>query len=189
MGFVAFISVAPLFLAIALAFCGRWHGAGYKDELTGNHTGWPKYGRQISTVVMVLVMAAANYATFGIWWLALSGGVLSAYGFATGHGRFYAMNGANLADPNPEWIERIFGWMYRGDITKPAYSWFCMGIKGLLVGVATAPLGLLLAIVYPAAYWFSFKVMKNESESAEWISVGAAGFLAGLTIVIGVYHG
>lgn len=159
-------ALAAAFIAL-FAFAGRAHGAG----------GWPSWAKPVSKVLFGLSFAAANFLLFGIWWLALLGGALTFFGLSTGHGRFFAMQGANIADPNPEWIEEyIASWAYRGDITKPAYSWFCMGIKGLMIGLAAAPYGLALAVLWPLAYYLSFKFW-NDSAPAEWMSATCAGMV------------
>lgn len=165
-------------LASIMAVAARMHGAAKRDEVTGALTGWPMAGRIISTAIFGLAFAYASFMTFGIWWLALIEGLVSVAAFSTGHGRVYAMTGANLNDPNPEMLEKLFGWLYRGDISKPLYSWYIMGLKGLFIGLAAAPFGIFLAVLWPLAYWASF-YFKNDSAPAEW----ASGLFAGMVIV------
>jgi hypothetical protein len=94
-----------------------------------------------------------------------------------GHGRFYAMNGANLVDPNPETIETYIQKLYKGDITKPLYSWVCMGTKGALIAL---PLGLAAAacnaILWPLFYYVGHRIIKKP-EWAEILSGAGLGFL------------
>lgn len=157
--------IAILYLVL-MGFAGRAHGKG----------GWPKWCKIAAKAVLGLSFAVTNYALFEIWWLAILAGILSAVGLSLGHGRFYNMQGANLDDPNPEKIERFVAIFYKGDITKPAYSWVCMGMKGLLIGLAAAPFGLVLAIAWPLCYWLSFKYTE-DSPVAEVLSCLFAGIV------------
>lgn len=134
--------------------------------------------------LFALPFGCAAYISTGSALIGFVGYALSYFGMQTGHGRFYAMKGANLADSNPEFIERyIASWAYRGDITKPAYSWFCMGIKGLIIGLAAFPFGLALAVLWPLSYWASIK-LENDTAMAEWLSGGFAGIV--LTLALSV---
>lgn len=177
----AIINAASSLFVFLMAVSGRAHGAASKDE-HNNPTGWSKWMRLASAILFGLAFAVVDFVLFGIGSLALFAGALTFYGLSTGHGRFFAMKGANLADPNPEWIERnIAPWVYHGDITKPAYSWVCMGIKGLMIGLAVPPAGLLLAILWPALYALSFR-LKNDSAPAEWLTGAAAGLVLIVTL-------
>lgn len=162
-----------------MAFAGRAHGAAVIDEVTGKPTGWPSWGRLAATILFGVSFAAVNYELYGLWKLALALGALSAAGLATGHGRFYAMQGANLSDPKPEQIEWVivplftmFGWK----VDKPIYSWVCMGVKGLMIGAAAGPVGFSLAFLWPLAYSVSFRV-KHDSAPAEWTTGGFAALV------------
>lgn len=159
-----------LLLIPLMSVAGRAHGAG----------GWPSWARPASTILFAVAFALAAYSISP--WLAPLG-LLSSFGLTTGHGRFYAMEGANVTDPNPEWIERyIASWAYRGDITKPAYSWFCMGTKGLMIGLAAGPFGLVLAGLWPLAYSLSFRFWK-DSAPAEWMTGAFAGWAIVCTLI------
>ena len=186
MPFAPALVLSALYVVL-MSFAGRAHGAATEDELTGKPTGWPTWGRTAATVLVALSFAAANYLLFAVWWLALLSGALSAAFFSTGHGRFYDMKGANLNDPKPEWIEKyIASWAWRGDLASPRYSWFCMGVKGLGVGLAAAPFGLALAYAWPALYAWSFRT-KNDSAPAEHATGAAAGAVVILSVLAGVF--
>lgn len=114
--------------------------------------------------------------------------ILTIWGFIAmqlGHGRFFAMQGANLADPKPEQIETFIQKVYKGDITKPVYSWLCMGAKGFLIAL---PLGFSAAVanalLWPLAYYIGFRKL-NDGAYAE---VLAGGFLGSL-IWASLWHG
>lgn len=145
-----------------MAVAGRAHGAGWK------------HGRIISLVILGLSMALASYDFNGDEVISFLGGVLSACVFSMGHGRFYNMQGANLDDPKVELIEEFVQLFYKGDITKPLYSWYCMGVKGLGIGLICAPAGLLLALAWPLCYWISFK-RTNDSALAEYLTGACVG--------------
>lgn len=175
---------------VLMSIAGRAHGAATHDEVTGEPTGWPSWGKLASSIAFSLSFATVNYLTFHLWWLALIGAALTWVMFNTGHGRFFAMQGANLNDPNPEWIEKnIASWAYKGSITKPAYSWFCMGVKGLGVGLAAAPLGILLAFFWPLSYHLSWKIA-NGTEVAEWLrGIFSALLIVAALFLLANYHG
>jgi len=158
------------------SLAGRAHGA-------GENAGWPSWARTASTVIFAFGFGGANYLLFGIWWLALAGGALSAFGLATGHGRFYGMQGANLKDPNPEWIERrLVMWWYPGDISKPLYSYVCMAVKGAIIGAAVFPFGLLLILLWPICYDIGFHFWRDSAQ-AERMSGACAGLVLSLALI------
>lgn len=174
--FIAFILVVALF-SVAL----RAHGSATIDEVTGLPTGWPNWDKWAAKILLSLSMAGANYAMFNMWWIALLCAPLTFFGVATGHGRWFGMQGANLSDPNPEFIEKVFGWLYRGDISKPGYSWFCFGIKGVWI---TAPLGfpaLAMAFLWPFSYYLSMKY-ESTTEYGEWLTGAFLGALLFITL-------
>jgi hypothetical protein len=97
-----------------------------------------------------------------------------------GHGRFYAMKGANLNDPNPEKIEALPRGVYNKlglSLQSPGYSWWCMGLKGLVIG------GVPACLAWPFAYAVSFK-LTNDSEQAEYTTGGFAGFDIAVKIIL-----
>lgn len=175
------LNVASVLLIPAMCILGRAHGAGTTDELE-QPTGFPSWARTASAVAFMLVFALA--ASTAHWWLTPLG-LAALFGLTTGHGRFFAMNGANLADPEPEVIETYFVmWWYPGDIAKPLYSWVCMGIKGFFIGAAAFPFGLLFIILWPTAYWLSFKKLTPPTSAhAEWMTGAIAGAGAAARII------
>lgn len=169
-----------------MAVAGRAHGSATKDEVTGVPTGWPSWDKTAAMIVFGVAFAWANYSLFDLWWLALLSGAASVLALNTGHGRFFAMDGANLNDPNPEKIEKyLVLWWYPGDITKPLYSWVCMGIKGLLVGLAAFPYGLSLAVLWPLSYYLStrFSLGQDKTCAAEWLR----GVFSGMVVIASVF--
>lgn len=158
-----------IILTTLAAFAGRAHGV-------GKEAGWPSWARVASVIYMSALFGITNYYLFGILWLAPLAAFLTGWAFSTGHGRVYVMKGANLTDPNPEKLETLFGWIWQGPIDRPAYSWFIMGLKGLIMGLGIIPFGLLLYIIWPACYSWSFKKY-NDSAPAEWASCGFAGLI------------
>jgi len=171
----ALIAFAALCVVAIYSLAGRAHGAGELEADGVTPTGWPSWARTAAVVFFGITFAGVNYLLYGFWWLALFVGALTAFGITTGHGRFYAMRGANLADPDPEFIEKyLVGWWYKGNIATPLYSWVCMGVKGAMVGVAIAPFGCALALLWPACYSIGLRFC-GSSAPAERMSGGSAG--------------
>lgn len=169
---IIFSILLVLFITAVSALAGRAHGSG-----------WSSVGRVAAKIWLGSLMGLGCYLLYGVWWLALLGVGLSIWAFSTGHGRVYAMYGADLRDPNPEVLERIFGRFWKGPINRPAYSWYIMGLKGGLVSFPIFPIGLLMCFLWPLSYYWSFKNY-NSNELAEWASCGFAGFLAATIIAV-----
>lgn len=152
-------------------------------------------------IVFALPFGGIAYFSSGSVVIGIIGALVSYLGFQTGHGNFYAMNGVSLTNDDPELIEILripvfngFGnspmWSTRttsfgvrplyvrlgGDIHKPLYSWVCMGVKGTIVGLAAFPAGLLLALLWPFAYWLSFRVLKPADSATGECMVGAFAY-------------
>lgn len=108
--------------------------------------------------------------------------IFSYVAMQLGHGRVYGMNGANLTDPKPEAIEAIVQKLYTGDITKPIYSWLCIGLKGFLIGL---PLGILAgclnALWWPFSYWLGMKKL-GDGAYAEIAAGAGVGILVWLSV-------
>lgn len=172
--------LACILVTLLGALAGRAHGG-------GTVAGWPAWGRIVSVIYLSALMGLANWMLFGFYAVAALATALTAFAFSTGHGRFFAMQGADLTDPNPEVLEKLFGWLYWGDIAKPAYSWFMMGIKGFLIGAAVLPFGIVLAGALPTLYSWSFKTYK-DSKPAEWFSGSVIAALAAGVILWGTHE-
>lgn len=155
-------------VTVISAFAGRAHGGGW--DLS--------WDRVAAKIWLGLIMFTGNLALYDLWWLALPVASLTVWAFSTGHGRVWGMKGANMADVNRERLEKLFGGLWGGRITKSSYSWFIMGLKGLFIGLAIAPIGFLMSILWPAAYYYGFRIKSNRNDLAEFISCGFAGLLA-----------
>lgn len=154
-------------IALLMVVSGRMHGIG---------SSWM---RTFSTVAFAVAMAVACSHLFGIWYAPLA--LISVRAFKFGHGNFYQMQGVALDADHPETIERygarwVWQKIFRGSIHTPAYSWWCMGLKWLLVGIVIPPLGLTFALFAPAAYQFSFHFTKLNA-LAEWLTTIYAGMI------------
>jgi hypothetical protein len=146
----------------------------------------PKWAGGVPEMLFGAAFGYAAYLATGLWWLGMAGAIWSWLWMETGHGNIYRMTGIDGKFPDaPERIERWGGrWLFErlgGRITTPAYSWWCMGIKGLMIGLPAAPAGLLLAILWPASYWIGHRV-ERQPEVAEWLS----GLMAGAVIALSV---
>lgn len=152
--------VVPALIAVAIS--GRMHGIGNSVL------------RLLSYPFLGFGMLLAT-ATLHGWIAAVIGTAICLLAFALGHGNFFAMNGAPLSGDAPEEIERYGArWIFQalfGDaaIYHPAYSWWCMGTKWMLIGLCAVPYGLLLGLIGPMAYAASFRYLKT-SAGAEWFT-------------------
>lgn len=139
----------------------------------------------LSGVLFGAVFGLTAYHVYGHWVAGLVGFLISWRGFEFGHGTFYKMDGYNrAAHPRKQTIEYIvepFFNLFKIDKHQASYSWVCMGTKGLLIGAAAGWYGVLLAIIWPFAYWVGHRVEK-QPEVAEWIS----GMFAGVVVVMAI---
>lgn len=177
-----------LIILCAMFAAGRCHGIGVDADVTNKLVLW--FDQQTRWLSYVLVTLAYGYAaaTFlGIYAAPL--GLLSAVGLSLGHGRFYAMEGANTADPEPELIEKYWALPIFNrlglKITTPAYSWFCMGSKGLIINTPNTVFSPAGAFLWPTLYAYSFKRF-NTSAVAEYLTTGTAGIL--IILLINLNH-
>ncbi|MEA4836864.1 MAG: hypothetical protein VB101_01075 [Rhodospirillaceae bacterium] len=160
-------------LPLILALVARLHGGGL----------WPDFPKLPLKILFGAPFGAAAYLLTGSPVVGLIGWAVTATAYAVGHGTVYGMRGYDSPrDPNR--IERLeliirpiwqaVGW----DISRPAYSWAVMGVKGLLIGLPTGPGALALAVLWPASYWIGRRVEADRNEVAEWVSGCAAGCVA-----------
>lgn len=149
-----------------LTAAGRSHGIG----------GWAVL-KWFSYVAFTLSIGYGTYLLYGIYFTPLA--LISAVGLASAHSRFFEMQGANLTTKT-SWIETYFvlSW-YKGDQSIPLYSWICMVMKGLLIGLPIFPFGLILVPLWPASYVVSFRYF-NTSAIAEYLT----GYYAGVALCL-----
>jgi len=178
-------SIITLAVTLVMAFAGRAHGHENDSGVAG---AWPRWCRTVSLAAFALLFGSASAVLWGHGWMVFDG-IWSASIFALGHGNVFAMRGAQdgIGNPpsTPELIERWGGrWIYttifRGDIHHPIYSWWIMGLKGLLIAlpIGLSAIGFMLA--WPAYYWISFREVDGTSATAEW----ATGTFSGLTVML-----
>jgi hypothetical protein len=116
--------------------------------------------------------------------------VWSWFFMKAGHGNAYHDGTEKDAFPDRfqkpiDYVARPVCNLLKWEIRGTAYCRLFMGFKGLMIGLPLFPFGLALAVAWPLAYAISFRVLKQKSMPAEWMS-GAA---AGLAISAGVYFG
>lgn len=167
-------------LPVVMAFLARLSGGGMFA---------PKIWSRLPEVLFAVPFGVYAWIEYG-WYWGVVGFVCSCYAMEMGHGTFYAMNGYNDHNresdkPRIQTLEKVFRPLYirlGGNIMKPAYSWYMMAIKGMLIGLPAAPWGLLLAALWPLSYWIGHRVEKN-AEVSEWVSGMAAGLVLALAFV------
>lgn len=121
---------------------------------------------------------------------------ISLVAMEMGHGTVFTMTGYrdNNRDPDEadkpriQTIEKIFRPIYvffGGDIYKPLYSWYIMGIKGFLIALPLGPYALLNAVCWPVSYWIGRRVEHDINEVGEYLS---GVFLASIMILFLQIH-
>lgn len=165
-------------LPLILALIARLHGGGL----------WPDFPKLPLKILFGAPFGAATYLLTGSPAAGLIGWVVSASAYALGHGTVYAMRGYD-SPSDPTRIERLELivrpiWVMAGwNIHSPAYSWACMGLKGALIGAATGPGALALAVLWPASYWVGRRAEADINEVAEYLSGCAAGCVVLATLL------
>lgn len=146
-----------------------------------------KVWSRLPEIIFAVPFGYCAYHTSGLWYVGLIGFITSYFAMEMGHGTIYGMTGWRSDDPDRiQTIEKIVRPIYiklGGNIYNPLYSWVCMGLKGLLIGLAAFPFGLLLAALWPFSYWIGHRVEKNPAV-AEWVSGMMAGLVIYLTLTV-----
>lgn len=163
-----------LLLVPSMAFLARASGGGlFADRV------WSR----LPELLFSLPFGYAAYATTGRWWMGMIGWLWSFVAMELGHGTVYGMSGYRSGVAGRiQTIERLVRPIYTrlgGSIYHPLYSWLCMGLKGLLIGLPLGIFAPLIAVLWPAAYWVGHRV-ENQPEVAEWLS----GMFAGLVVFL-----
>lgn len=181
-----FIAVLLVLVAIVGGYIGRQAGGGklgtWLVYQAGTRFGawWGSAASRLPEIIFALPFAIL---------LGWPGAPISYLGIESGHGNTWRMTGVDGKFPDrPSSTEKWGGrWLFQrlgGDIHKPIYSWWIMGIKGLWIGLPAFPFGLLNAVWWPAAYWINFRLLKRPgSPLAEWLSCGGAWVLLALSIL------
>lgn len=141
--------------------------------------------------VFALPFGVVAYLLAGNPLLAVIGYFVTYLGMQLGHGNFYKMVGVNPTRDNPEKIEKLIRPIFTklgGKLYNPFYSWVCMGVKGLIIGLAAFPFGFTLAVLWPLAYWLGWRIW-NGTLMGEWLSGAFAGLVLYNAIFLGVYNG
>lgn len=157
---------ANLLLIPFMAFMARCAGASW----------CPKW--LPAELIFALPFAFVAYTYDSPFHFAVMALVWSYIGMQLGHGNFYNMRGVAVDNDQPEKLEELVRPIYTafgGNIHKPLYSWACMGFKGFFLAL---PLGFLpalaLAILWPFAYFWGFRLFDDSAE-AEVLSGAFAG--------------
>jgi len=142
---------------------------------------WNKVRQWAETCFALGFALAGARLGFGVAALAL---VWTYLMFQTGHGNFYAMKGVNPLNDDPEKLETVarpIANKLRIDIYHPAYSWLCMGLKGLAIGLFAFPFGLLLAFLWPVSYYIGMRRL-GDGAYAEVMAGAFAGTIVWLSL-------
>lgn len=171
--------VYPL-LILGVAISGRLHGIGTLQ-----------HGRWLSYLLLGLGIFVFSKVLYG-WEYAAFTTIISLWAFSFGHGNFYQMKGVSLLADVPENIEKwgarsswqnVFG---KDSIYKPAYSWWCMGLKWSLVSLPLGAYGAPMAILGPLAYSIGFGLAPTTTRIADWLKTAFLAFFMGLVFVANI---
>lgn len=153
-----------MFQPVLLSILARMSGGGFGASKFWSHL--PEL-----TFASVIAYYAAVYSHTD--WFFVPAVLWSFFAMETGHGTFYAMDGYGADGKRKQHLEIVFRPLYllfKGDIYKPLYSWYMMGIKGFLIALPLGPIAALLnAFLWPFSYWLGFKI-ENNPEEAELLS-------------------
>jgi hypothetical protein len=167
-----------LLLIPLMAILARASGGGMGAQHLHSKLTW------LPEALFALVIGIVAYKIHGPVWGCI--GAITSYIFMqTGHGIAYHM-GRNpksaqgtrkqtlsiIVDP----ICRKLGWT----LGERPYCYLFMGIKGALIGLAVAPWGLLMALLWPLAYDIG-RIRNNEC--AEVLSGAAMGAVLCLALL------
>lgn len=162
--------MSSLLLIPLMAFLARASGGGVgAHHLDRFKATW------LPEAIFALCIGLAAGHEFGWWWTLTA--IWSYLAMQAGHGTFYQMNGWESSNPDRiqkiEYIIRPVFKLFNWSIYRPSYSWACMGLKGLAIGLPLFPYGLLLAVLWPLAY-------TRGTVSGEYLS----GAFTGLCLVL-----
>lgn len=166
-------------IIIATSLLGRAAGGGLYVHLL------PTWCNRLPELLIALLIGYAGMHQFDSGWLGMS--LSSAWAFAcieAGHGTFYTMQGYRTSQIGRiQTLEKIFRPLYEhagGDIMKPAYSWYMMAIKGLMIALPLGAPAFLIAILFPTAYFLGHRAEKAPAvaEYLAYMFVGCAIALA-----------
>lgn len=171
-----FLAALPLYLALM----ARAAGGGLFASLV-----WSR----LPEILFALPFGVVSWFILGDPVAGAASAILAFVGVELGHGTVYAMRGYEDASQSGriQTLERFVRPVYLalgGDIYRPAYSWVVMGVKGTLIGCAALPFGLVLAVLWPAAYWIGRRIEPGINEVAEYLSGLCAGCALAATALI-----
>lgn len=156
--------------------------------ITRTHGGGliPKFPKSILKVMFGAMFGIACFLLTGNVFISALGALVSSFSYALGHGTFYGMKGYESSNleriEKIEYVVRPIFKFLKLNIYSSLYSWICMGIKGLLIGLPLLYLAPLMAVLWPTAYWIGRIVEDENNEVAEYLS----GLFAG-TLLLFIY--
>lgn len=158
------------------------------SRMSGGGLGASKVWSRLPELLLSLPLGYCAYATTDKWYLGVIGFIVSFFAMELGHGTAYKMTGYDdFGKGRMQTLDKVLQPFYvnlGGNLKSPLYSWLFMGIKGLLIGLAAFPFGLLLAILWPLSYWLGQVVEELNEPVAGYLS----GMFAGLLIVLSLTY-
>ncbi|MFA7239000.1 MAG: hypothetical protein WC091_02735 [Sulfuricellaceae bacterium] len=165
-------------LIIAMACLARMSGGGLGMAKV------PSKFHMLPEAVFGLVFGAAACWNYGIY-AGIAGTVLSAAAMQSSTGLWMHMGAlpATAQSGRKQTLSRVVDPIcarFRWPLGGWQYCWLFGAIKGLLIGLAAYPIGLLLAVLWPASYWLG--QLLNMPKVKELLSGACAGLCIWLTL-------
>lgn len=176
-----------LILILWLAFLARQAGGGKYGMWLVYHVGtrygawWASAAARVPEALWAITITCVSASIYHYGWeLGIGVAIASYMAMEAGHGNAYHMGFEQYSfPPRHQSLDYVvlpickhFGWENRGW----QYCWLYMGLKGLLIGLPLLPAGLGLALLWPLAYYISFRNTAS-SLKAEWYSGTFAGVM------------
>lgn len=142
-----------------------------------------KVWSRLPEILFALPISLAAWAISDSIWFGSFALAWSYFAMEIGHGNAYHMGFLEKDYPDRwqtlDYLVRPITKLLKLAPRSAGYCWVFMGLKGLLIGLPLGMPALILALLWPLAYYLSFKFTRS-SEVAEWVS----GIFAGLVIIL-----
>lgn len=160
-------------LYVLAASSGRMHGIG------------DSYLRILSLPALGIALLMGSASLGWGWAYTLPTVAIALWAFATGHGNAYHMGTLKdypIRHQKLDYVILPLSKLLGFENRSTGYCWLFMGFKGLLIGLPLGLVGLLLTVLWPLAYWISFKRTASNT-LAEYISTSLVAILTILLVV------
>lgn len=148
---------------------------------------WRSAASRLPEIVWAIVIALVSNELFDLGWYAVGVAVYSYIAMELGHGNAFHDGTAETAFPD-RW--QTLDYIVRPITNRlgfaPRSMWYCrtfMFVKWTLIGLPIGVFAPLVGIAGAAAYAVGFRVLRSDSEPAEWLS----GLCFGAFMALAIY--